>query len=33
MFIDLNQNKVKMQYIFENFGYFYCFGEVSAIDG
>ena len=33
MFIDLCQNKVKMQYIYENFGYFYCFGEVSAIDG
>ena len=24
--IDLSQNKVKMQYIFENFRYFYCFG-------
>ena len=22
-----------MQHIFENFGYFYCFGEVSALDG
>ena len=22
-----------MQYIFENFGHFYCFGEVSALDG
>ena len=21
-----------MQYIFENVGYFYCFGEVSALD-
>ena len=26
IFIDLSQNKVKMQYIFENFRYFYCFG-------
>ena len=22
-----------MQYIFENFGYLYCFGEVSVLDG
>ena len=33
IFIDLSQNKVKMQYIFENFRCFYCFGKVSALDG